>query len=387
MKNKEIYDLLVIGGGISACVFASTFIKDNPKRKIAIIEAGRGLGGRSSTRKSKRFSGWELNHGSPNFNILNKSNNESLKKFIYELLKNNFIKKDDSDSMQLSLESKINSFKNSEFLLGNNYIPLNTMSELSKNIINLNLLSTKVDFYFQTLIVDLNFSQNIWNLIAQNGVEFKCKYLVCSTNLLLHKRSKQILNVKQVPLRNAISKNKDKTIDSLFDCLEKQSYIQRLTFLIYTKYNYGYKDFYLKKYRYFYLNKDLEIKFKFERIVFQFQKDKKLGIVIHTKNPEFIAQYLHNKNEDIFKQNLLKKFNELFEASPFINQLSGNENVSIMRWRASQPCGVPVPISLQFCRKYNVGFCGDWFEEEGFGRIEGAIVSGLRLANAFKNLN
>ena len=127
-------------------------------------------------------------------------------KFIYELLKNNFIKKDDSDSMQLSSESKINSFKNSEFLLGNNYIPLNSMSELSKNIINLSLLSTKVDFYFQTLIVDLNFSQNIWNLIAQNGVEFKCKYLVCSSNLLLHKRSKQILNVKQVPLRNLFQK-------------------------------------------------------------------------------------------------------------------------------------------------------------------------------------
>ena len=58
-----------------------------------------------------------------------------------------------------------------------------------------------------------------------------------------------------------------------------------------------------------------------------------------------------------------------------------------MRWRASQPYGVPVPISLQFCRNYNIGFCGDWFEEEGFGRIEGAIASGLRLANTFKNLN
>ena len=139
MKNKKIYEVLVIGGGISACVFASKFINAESKRKIAIIEAGRGLGGRSSTRKSKKFCGWELNHGSPNFNICNKSNNESLKKFIDELLKNNFIKEDDSDSMQLISETDINLIKNSEFLLGHNYIPLSTMSELSKNIIKLNL--------------------------------------------------------------------------------------------------------------------------------------------------------------------------------------------------------------------------------------------------------
>ena len=56
-----------------------------------------------------------------------------------------------------------------------------------------------------------------------------------------------------------------------------------------------------------------------------------------------------------------------------------------MRWRASQPFGSGVPFDLQFCRNYKVGFCGDWFHEEGFGRVEGAILSGLKLANKFNN--
>ena len=58
-----------------------------------------------------------------------------------------------------------------------------------------------------------------------------------------------------------------------------------------------------------------------------------------------------------------------------------------MSWRASQPYGTPVPLSLQFCQRYNIGFCGDWFDIEGFVRIEGAILIALELGNRFKSLN
>ena len=58
MKSDFTYDLLIVGGGISACVFASNYLQNNITKKIALIEAGRGLGGRSSTRISKSFKGW-----------------------------------------------------------------------------------------------------------------------------------------------------------------------------------------------------------------------------------------------------------------------------------------------------------------------------------------
>ena len=58
-----------------------------------------------------------------------------------------------------------------------------------------------------------------------------------------------------------------------------------------------------------------------------------------------------------------------------------------MKWRASQPSGFSVPLSLQISRKYRIGFCGDWFEGEGFGRIEGSIQSALILVNKLKALN
>ena len=383
MKSDFTYDLLIIGGGISGCIFASKYLQNNISKKVALIEVGRGLGGRSSTRISRRFKRWKLNHGAPNFNICNSRNNLLLKNYINELLENKFIKIDDSDLVSLGEEFNLETTKKSEFSFGVNYLSLFSMSQLSQKIIEFNNLRGKVDFYFEKLIVDLKFNNGEWTLKSKNGDKFKSKYLICTTNLLLHKRSLKILNINQIPLRKAIPKNKDKKIDLLLNFLEKQSFIPRFTFLIYTDANYSYKDCYYKKNRYFYLKNNLENKYKFERVIFQLQEDNKLGIVVHSKNIDFINSFINAKDKDVFKQKIFTNFNELFEGNSSINQLTFNEEISIMKWRASQPSGCAVPLSLQFSSKYRIGFCGDWFEGEGFGRIEGSILSALLLVNKF----
>ena len=384
MKNNSSYDLLIIGGGISASVFASKYIQSNKTKKVALIEAGRGLGGRSSTRISNRFRGWELNHGAPNFNIFNNKNNLLLKSYIDELLENKFIKIDDSDSISLDEESDLETIYKSEFNRGVNYVSKSSMGKLSQKIIEFNNLKGKIDFYFETLIVDLKFDNNEWTLKSKNGDKFKSKYLICSTNLLSHIRSLKILDINHIPLRKAIPLNKDKTIDLILNILEKQTFIPRLTFLIYTNENYSYKDFYQKKNRYFFLNKNLENKYKFERIIFQRQDNQKLGIVVHTRNLDFINSFINTNDEDLFKQKIFTYFNQLFEGNSFVSKLICNEKISIMKWRASQPSGYPVPLSLQVSKKSRIGFCGDWFSGEGFGRIEGALLSALLLVQKIK---
>ena len=384
MKKGYKYDLLIIGGGISACVFASKYLQNNTTKKIALIEVGRGLGGRSSTRISKRFKGWRLNHGAPNLNICNSKNDFLLKSFIDGLLDNKLIKIDDSEIAYLDEEANLETIKNSEFNCGINYHSLFSMSQLSENIIELNNLRGNINFYFETLIVDLEFDNDEWTLTSKNGDKFKSNYLVCSTNLLSHKRSLKILKVDQIPLRKAIPKNKDKKIDLLLNFLDKQTFIPRLTFLIYTNENYKFKDLYSKKYRFFYLEKSLENEYKIERVIFQSLDNNKLGIVLHSKNLGFINSYLNTKDENLFKQKIFSNFNRLFTNNASVNQLTCNEEISIMRWRASQPSGCAVPLSLQFSRKYRIGFCGDWFEGEGFARIEGSILSALKLEEKFK---
>ena len=105
--------------------------------------------------------------------------------------------------------------------------------------------------------------------------------------------------------------------------------------------------------------------------------------MVHTKNIDFINSYKNEKDKDFFKQAIFANFNELFSNNNSVNQLTCNEEISIMKWRASQPSGCAVPLSLQFCKKYRIGFCGDWFEGDGFSRIEGSILSALILAEKF----
>jgi len=107
--------------------------------------------------------------------------------------------------------------------------------------------------------------------------------------------------VNDVLLDATIPINKDKKIDLLLNFLDKQSFIPRLTFLIYTNANYSYKDSYSQKYRCFYLKKSLENKYKIERVIFQAQENNKLGIVLHTKNIEFINSYINSKDENFFR--------------------------------------------------------------------------------------
>ena len=58
-------------------------------------------------------------------------------------------------------------------------------------------------------------------------------------------------------------------------------------------------------------------------------------------------------------------------------------DIARMNWRASQPIGEGVPERLQLCEEYNIGFCGDWIQLEGYGSVYGAILSGLKLSNKF----
>ena len=382
MRNYNVYDFAIIGGGISSCVFVYSHFKNGFSGRIAIIENGRQLGGRSSTRNSLTNNGWKLNHGSPNFNICNSTNNKLLSTFINELLDSNSIQVDSSDVIRLYDDTLLDSDINSDFYKGTNYISKTYMSQLSQDIIsNNNNLRHQVEYFFDTLIIKLDHENNQWILTSKNGYEFKSKFLVCSSNLLLHKRSLDILGINHIPLRKAIPVNKDKKIDKIINLLNEQEYIPRLTFLIYTYSNYSYKDKYKNKYRYFILSKILEDKFKFERIIFQKQENNKLGIVVHTRNKELINDFLRNKNINILKNKIVLKFNELFDKNPSIKKIIDYQDISIMKWSSSQPYGLGIPEYLQVCENYNIAFCGDWFDLEGFGRVEGAILSALKLSH------
>ena len=373
--NTNIYELIVIGGGISSCTFVSNLLAKGFKGKIAIIETGRNLGGRCSSRISKRNSGWILNHGSPNFNIINNSNDLNLNNFISELLEKNIIKKDNSLLIELDKNLNFSTNFTNQFCNGNIYSSTTFMGDLANQILNLNNKCKQVDLYFQEFIINLSFHNNNWVLKSKEGTLFYSKFLVISSNLLLHKRSKEILKVDEIPLAKATKNNT--LLDEIIHILKYQNYIERINFLIYVSEEYQFKENIKKDNVIYYLDKNAQAKYGFERIVFQKQKNKRYGIVLHSIKENNLINALKKNN---FEKDLLYRFNKLFEENPLINTLDNYEDVSIMRWRASQPGGLRVPLRLQICKEYNIAFCGDWFNTQGFGRVEGAMLSALNLS-------
>jgi len=382
---QNIYDLVVIGGGISSSTFIANILKQGFKGKIALIEAGRGLGGRCSTRYHQNYNKYALNHGCPIFNINNSHRNSYLNDFIKELLDKNLIKKFKNSFFELDENFNFTKSTNNKFYFGNVFTSTSNMSKLVDNLIQLYNVNNQIDFYFENLINKLIFESDVWNVISNKNIKIIGKFLVCSSNLLLHKRSLEILNVREIPIRKAINIKKNYIIDEIIEITNKQDYIKRINFLIFTKQILNLEGLFNKEIIHFIFNQKAEKNIGFERIIFQKQFDNSLGIVVHTKNLDFLIKKNVLEDRKILHEYVLKKLNSFLAKNKITLKDILLEDISSMNWRASQPIGKGVPEKLQFCEEYNIGFCGDWFQLEGYGSVQGAILSGLMLSNKFIN--
>ena len=382
---QNIYDLVVIGGGISSSTFIANILKKGFKGKIAVVEAGRGLGGRCSTRYSYRDKKLALNHGCPNFNVINSQANSCLDNFIKELLERNLIKSLENSFFEIDDNYKFSSEYNNIFYKGNVYTSSSNMSKLAENIIQLFNRRNQIDFYFENLIIKLNFKSDFWTIFSNKNKEIVGKFLVCSSNLLLHKRSLDILKVREIPLRKAIIKKNNLKIDEIIRLTNKQEYVKRINFLIFTKSNFNLEGVFNKKLIHFIFNQNAEKDIGFERIIFQKQFDNSLGIVIHTRNMELFINKYESEDRKILHEIISNKLNTFLIKSHITSKSLLIDDISRMNWRASQPLGEGIPERLQLCEEYKIGFCGDWFKSEGYGSVQGAILSGLKLSNKFIN--
>ena len=63
-------DLVVIGAGLAGCSLIARLRQLNWIGHIAVVEAGRGPGGRTATRRRRNRPEWRLDHGAPGFHLV-----------------------------------------------------------------------------------------------------------------------------------------------------------------------------------------------------------------------------------------------------------------------------------------------------------------------------
>ena len=321
---NNTFDFIVIGAGISACTFATSLNQRFSDASILLVEHGRRLGGRSTTRKSKKNIALQYDHGLPSISF-GKNMSPDLFTFISPLIKSRKLIDITNDILL------VNEFGDIENLITNDqvYRGFPYMINFCKELINQSTNPKKIDFLFNTITKSIIRKNLFWELKINDQMIIRSKNLILSSSLLAHSRCLEIFNINSLPLRQAFIEGKDKIVDSIIRKTSEQEYIKRINYVLYVS-NFKIVQDFKSKHLQIFFSKVIIDDLNFERIIFQRQIDGSMIIVLHTY---YINQLIEIKIETLIKSLTIifckqKKFLDLFLHAKLIDT---------MLWKASQP--------------------------------------------------
>ena len=217
---NNTFDFIVIGAGISACTFATSLNQRFSDASILLVEHGRRLGGRSTTRKSKKNIALQYDHGLPSISF-GENMSPDLFTLISPLIKSrNLI--DITNDILL-----VNEFGDIENLITNYqvYRGFPYMINFCKALINQSTNPKKIDFLFNTITKSIIRKNLFWELEINDQMIIRSKNLILSSSLLAHSRCLEIFNINSLPLRQAFIEGKDKIVDSIIRKTSEQFFL------------------------------------------------------------------------------------------------------------------------------------------------------------------
>ena len=368
----------VIGAGLSGCCLIARLRQCGYKKKVAVVEAGRGPGGRMATRQRRGDPVWRLDHGAPGF-TLSENPTGALKELLASLKQSGSLKREPGQVLWLNKQGEIKTAED----LGKSQQEWWTGDPNTANICTklLEQKSNDLQEIYGCRIRFIEHQGGTWTLRDEsNEIIIKCQTLVLTGNLLAHPRSLAMLDWKDVPLRQAIPKGVDNDLDDALEILAQSRSDIRWNLMV----DLGQCPSIERPVpRQIFLTDEAKTQWQVERIVLQEQTDGRIGMVVHGMDS---GEIINPKTQPVLIE---KQEKRLIELLPFLlknlpgwNQTKAKiQSRGMMRWGASQPLDHPLPSRLQWCEKSKVGFCGDWIETQGFGMAEAAIRSSIMLAN------
>ncbi len=362
----NIYDFIVIGAGISACTFASFLNKRFSDVSILLVEQGRRIGGRATTRKSRKNQIPEFDHGLPSITF-----SQYLSQDILTLISALINSKKLLDiSKNILLINEFGVLKN-RFTNDRIYSSLPFMANFCEEIINQSNNPKKINFLFQTPIKSIKLINNVWEIEVNKGVGIKAQNLILSSSLIAHPRCLEVMGINSLPLRDAFIPGKDKVVDSLLRETAKLTYIKRKIYILYVS-NFALVANFNNDYLQILFSNLIRENLNFERIIFKRQSDGSMIILLH-------CCYISNLLEINF-DNIIASLISLFkDYRVFLDLFLQARLMDTMDWKASQPLKNLLPKELQWSATSKIGFCGDWFDMNNCRGVESAMNSSIRL--------
>jgi len=385
--------IAVVGAGVAGCALAARLRLGGFRGSLSLWESGRGPGGRTATRRSRQDPGLRFDHGAPLFNIAAATPLPLLE----DLLAAGAVEPWQPQRALLTAQGTLHREDPADpFGQGELFRGRGGMEQLCRGL--LGLAEGGIDQHYGLMVRDLAVSdQGLWRLLDRQGeVLAEADWLVLASTLLAHPRSRLLLGWDTVPLQGVARSLADPDLDHALAALASIRSEARSNLLLVAE-GEAARAWLACPFRLLRLDPGAEQRWRLSRLAIQPLDDGRVAVVAHS-SAVFAAEHLsvYGSRSSIASQ--LNQSPSLEREAAVIEALSEavaaalapwlergavfGARRELMRWGAAVPLRPGLPAALSLCRQSRVGFCGDYVEGEGFGRVEGALRSGVQLADA-----
>jgi len=402
-------DLAVIGAGVSGCALAAALRRGGWGGTIALLEIGRGPGGRAATRLSRRDAALRLNHGAPLFNIRTGGSTTTPPSLLEPLHSGGWIHPWQGAIRSLHGDGQLadpiaDGFSDGDLWQGNG-----GMEQICRGLLTLAEAQPGTsELHSSTLVRHLDPQPSAggeltgWRLRDGAGEPvLHSRWLVLSGTLLAHPRCRTVFGWPEVPLQAAAERGGDPALEQAAAHLAAiDSAASSNLLLVLPAAVAG--PWLALPWRLLQFSPAAQERWGLRRLSLQPLADGRCGLVAES-SPGFAAEHRKVYGSRSSAAQLLGAAPDPSDEAAVLDALqaalaaalsgllesSAREGLAaadrqLMRWGAAFPIASGpqpgLPASLSLCPASRIGFCGDAAAGPGFGRVEGALRSAEALA-------
>ena len=387
-------DLAVIGAGTAGCALAAALRLRGWSGSLTLLEIGRGPGGRTATRRSRRDPGFALNHGAPLFNISANPEPELLE----PLRQAGWIAPFSGAICSLDEEGRLGAALSDPLSCGALWQGTPQMDHLCRGLLALAQQQAATQLLSGSLVRELEPLANGEGWILRDvhrQALLQCRWLVLSGTLLAHPRCQSVFGWSEVPLQQAAEQLGDPQLleaSAALGAIESTASSNLLLSLSEAQA----AAWRQQPWRLLQFSAAAQERWGIRRVSQQAMAGGRWGVVVES-SAAFAEQHLQVFGSRSSAAQLLGKgpdpqaeaqvIQALDQALQTALHLSTHQaERQLMRWGAAFPLAPGLPQALSLCPTSRIGFCGDAIAGLGFGRVEGALRSAETLAERLQTL-
>lgn len=387
--------LAVIGAGVAGCALAAALRRRGWPGWIGLWEAGRGPGGRASSRRSRHDEGLCLDHGAPLFNLAA----APPPALLAPLRSGGWIEPWTGSSADLDGAGQLRQPSRDPLLQGELWHGCGGMDRIAHGLLALAEAAGPVERHWGHRVRGVEPRPGGgWRLANDDGEDLaEVDWLVLSGSLLAHPRACALLGWTEVPLQAVATTAEDPQLQQAVAAIGAIGWEARSNLLLVVPAALA-EPWRALPFQLLACDSEAQRRWGLRRLSVQPLPDGRCALVAHS-SAAFAARHrgvfgsgsaialARGAPDAAAEVAVLEVLAEAVQAvlAPWIPQvqvaaaLAGGER-RLMRWGAAFPVGAGLDPSLRLCPASRIGFCGDYVAGPGFGRLEGALRSAEALA-------